>query len=169
MDATPSVSSAIRPYLVVPLLLLVAAVPSFRALGALRGGPLASWRGSVRYALALMFCFTGSAHFNRQRRSLVRMVPSRLPYPGLLVSVTGGLEFLGAAGLIWRRTAALAGRGLAVLLILLFPANVRAARGGLTIGGKPATPLPFRALVQILFVGLLVWATRGTATELVRR
>ncbi len=134
MGATPSVPSAIRPYLVAPLLVLVAAVPSFRALGALRGGPLASWRGSVRHALALIFCFTASAHFNRQRSSLVRMVPPRLPYPGLLVSVTSGLEVLGAAGLTWPRTAALAGRGLAVLLILLFPANVRAARAGLTIG-----------------------------------
>jgi len=37
---------------------------------------------------------------------------------------------------------------LALLLIALFPANIRAAREGLTIRGRPATALPLRTLLQ---------------------
>ena len=155
----------LQPYLVAPLLLLLAATPAFRALGMVGVRPLTTWRGAVRHALALMFCFTGLAHFNRQRDALMQMVPARLPYPEHLVSLTGALEFLGAAGLVRPMTAARAGRGLAVLLILLFPANVQAARRQVAIGGKPATPLPFRTLVQGVFMGLLLWATRETAAE----
>src|SRR5471030_2156339 len=56
-------------------------------------------RGS-RFALALMFALTGVAHFiPRGRAEMVRMVPPRLPRPDLLVTLTGMLELLGAAGL----------------------------------------------------------------------
>ena len=41
----------------------------------------------------------------------------------------------------------------------LFPANVHAARARVDLEGKPATPLWFRAPVQALFIGLLLWAT----------
>ncbi len=154
-----AVPNGIRPYLVAPLLLLLLALPALRALGALGVAPLASWQGTARYALALMFVFTGAAHFTRKRESLVRMVPGWMPLPGLAVTATGLLQFLGAAGLLVPALAPLAGRGLALLLIALFPANVHAARAGIDLDGKPATPLLFRAPVQLLFIGLLLWAT----------
>jgi uncharacterized membrane protein len=47
---------------------------------------------------------------------------------------------------------------LAALLIALFPANVRAARENLTIGGRPATPLPLRAPLQLVFISVLIIA-----------
>ncbi len=112
-----------------------------------------------------MFCFTGLAHFNRQRGALIRMVPAHVPSPEHLVSLTGTLEILGAAGLVTPATATRAGRGLAGLLLVIFPANVWAARRQVTIGEKPATPLPFRTLVQAVFITLLLWATRATGTE----
>jgi hypothetical protein len=37
-------------------------------------------------------------------------------------------------------------------LIALFPANIRAARQGLTIGGRPAAALPLRTLLQLVFL-----------------
>jgi uncharacterized membrane protein len=45
---------------------------------------------------------------------------------------------------------------LALLLIALIPANVRSARENLTIGGRPATPLPLRALLQLVFISALI-------------
>jgi uncharacterized membrane protein len=42
-----------------------------------------------------------------------------------------------------------------VLLIAMFPANVHAARTGVTLRGQPPTPLWFRAPLQL---GLIVWA-----------
>jgi uncharacterized membrane protein len=55
-------------------------------------------------------------------------------------------------------TATVAAVCLAVLLVALFPANVRAAREDLTIGGRPATPLPLRALLQLVFISALMVA-----------
>lgn len=149
-----------RPYLVAPLLLLLASLPPLRALGALGVRPLASWRGAARHALALMFTVTASAHFDARRDDLVRMVPPGLPHPRGLVTATGVLEFLGALGLTVPRAAPLAGGGLTVLLVTLFPANVHAARRRIAIGGKPATPLRFRGLVQAAFIALILWAAR---------
>ena len=71
-----------------------------RSIGALGVTALATWRDSVRYALVVMFVFTGVAHFNKMRRDLAQMIPSYFPQPMFIVYVTGVGEFLGAAGLL---------------------------------------------------------------------
>lgn len=154
-----AVPRGLRPYLVAPLILLLLALPALRALGELGVAPLASWQGAARYALALMFVFTGIAHFTGKRASLLRMVPGWVPFPGLAVTATGVLQFLGAAGLLVPALTPMAARCLALLLLALFPANVHAARARVDLDGKPATPLWFRAPVQLLFIALLLWAT----------
>jgi uncharacterized membrane protein len=75
-----------------------------------------------------------------------------------MVSVTGVLEILGAVGLLIPTTAPVAAACLAMLLIALFPANIRAAREGLTIGGRPATALPLRTLLQLVFIAAVLVA-----------
>ena len=53
-----------------------------------------------------MFTMTGVAHFTPgMRRDMIAIVPPRLPAPGLLVTITGVLELLGAAGLLYRPPA----------------------------------------------------------------
>jgi uncharacterized membrane protein len=132
----------------------------FRGIGALGVAAFATWQHSACYALAVMFVFTGIAHFNKMKNDLVRMVPPLFPRPLLLVYVTGVLEFAGAAGLMLPRLRSLAGVCLIVLLILLFPANVNAAIKRMTLAGKPLTPLWLRAPMQVVFIGLLWWASR---------
>lgn len=132
----------------------------FRGIGALGVAALATWQHSACYALALMFAFTGIAHFNRMKHDLVRMVPAMFPRPLLLVYFTGILEFMGAIGLLLPRFRSLAGTCLIALMIVLFPANVNAAIKGTTLAGKPATPLWLRTPMQIFFAGLLWWSTR---------
>ena len=132
----------------------------FRGIGALGVSPLATWRDSACYALAVMFIFTGIAHFNKMKHDLVRMVPAVFPRPLPLVYFTGVLEFMGAAGLLLPRFRSPAGICLIALLIVLFPANVNAAMKGTTLAGKPATPLWLRTPMQLLFIGLLWWSTR---------
>lgn len=44
------------------------------------------------------------------------------------------------------------------LLAAMFSANVRAARHNLTIGGKTATALPLRTLIQVVFIAALLAA-----------
>jgi uncharacterized membrane protein len=86
------------------------------------------------------------------------MVPPRLPRPGMLVTATGILELVGAAGLLVPTTAPLAAAALAALLVAMFPANVRAATKRLTIGGQPATPLVLRAILQVVFLAAVALA-----------
>src|SRR5260370_38152767 len=78
---------------------LVAAWLVFRAIGAAGVHGLASWQHSALYALAVMFVFTATAHFNKMKHDLAQMIPSSFPRPLLIVYITGVLELLGAAGL----------------------------------------------------------------------
>jgi len=114
--------------------------------------PLDNWTGCLRGGLALMFLFTASAHWGKRRGDLIAMVPRVFPRPDLMVSATGLFEILGGLGLLIPAVAPVAATCLTMLLIGLFPANVRAAREDLTIGGRPATALPLRALLQFVFI-----------------
>jgi uncharacterized membrane protein len=146
--------------LMIVLGLLLAAWLALRGIGALGVTALATWQHSACYALAMMFAFTGIAHFNRMKHDLVRMVPAIFPRPLLLIYFTGTLEFMGVIGLLLPRFRPLAGICLIALLIAMFPANVNAALKGTTLAGKPATALWLRAPMQLVFVGLLWWSTR---------
>jgi uncharacterized membrane protein len=142
----------------VPLLVLLATFALLLVLGRVGVGLFRDWVMALRWALALMFLFTASAHFGPQRPDIVRMVPPALPAPELLVTITGLLEIAGAVGLLVPRFAPLAAVGLALLLLALFPANVYAARHELSIGGRPVTPLVSRAALQLIFVLALLLA-----------
>ena len=70
---------------------------------------MASWRDPARYALVVMFAFTGTAHFNKTKHDLARMIPAFFPQRLWLVYITGVLELLGTLGLMlhqfWRVAA----------------------------------------------------------------
>lgn len=140
------------------LVILLGSWLIFRGLGALGVSALANWHDSARYALALMFIFTATAHFNKMKHDLARMVPQALPQPMLIIYATGVLELLGALGLLLPRFRSVAGICLIVLLMAMFPANMKAAREKLLLRGKPATQLWLRLPMQLLFLGLLWWS-----------
>jgi len=143
----------------VVLSVLLVAWAAFRGVGAAGVPALASWRGAALYALVVMFVFTASAHFNRMKHDLARMIPSYFPRPLLIVYVTGVLELLGAAGLMLPLSRRLAGICLIALLVGMFVANVNAARRGITLRGQPPTPLWLRVPMQVFFIALLWWST----------
>ena len=88
-----------------------------------------SWPQAVAVGLAVMFVMTGVAHFvPAMRRDMIAIVPPRLPAPGLLVTITGVLELIGAVGLLYPPTRVAAAVCLFVLMLVMFPANVYAAR-----------------------------------------
>ncbi|MBL7254827.1 DoxX family protein [Paractinoplanes lichenicola] len=145
-----------------PLLALIVGSVLARLVGLLGVEALDGWWPALRVGLALMFVLTGLAHFGLGRREgLIAMVPPSLPNPGLLVTVTGVLELAGAVGLLLPATARLAAGCLAVLMLLMFPANVSAARRHLELGGEPVTPLKARIPMQALFVAAAVAVTLG--------
>jgi uncharacterized membrane protein len=142
----------------IPFIVLVIATLLLRGIGAAGVTVLHNWAWCLRGGLALMFLFTASAHWGKRRADLIAMVPRAFRRPDLMVSATGVAEMLGAVGLLIPAIAPMAAACLAVLLIALFPANIRAARERLTIGGRPATGLPLRTFLQLAFVAALLVA-----------
>ena len=143
------------------LMVLLVSWAAFRAIGAAGVQGLSSWQDSARYALAVMFIFTAMAHFNKMKHDLARTIPAYFPRPLLLVYITGVLEVMGAAGLLVPQFRRLAGICLIALLAGMFVANVNAAQSGVTLRGKPPTPLWLRSPMQVFFIALLWWSTRA--------
>lgn len=140
------------------LFVLLGSLVVFRGLGALGIEVFGTWVAATRYALAVMLVFTASAHFTRMREDLVRMMPSWVPWPRAMVYFTGGCELLGAVGLLIPSLRLASGIALVAFFILVFPANVKAARSEVTLGGRAATPLWLRAPMQLIFIGLTLWS-----------
>jgi uncharacterized membrane protein len=112
-----------------------------------------SWPAAIAVGLAAMFLVTGIAHFvNPLRRDLIAIVPPQLPAAGLLVTVTGVLELLGAVGLLYPPTRVAAAISLGVMMLAMFPANVYASRMP-TPPKSMTTQLPLRTVEQFVFVG----------------
>ncbi len=87
------------------------------------------WPDAAAVGLAAMFVMTGVAHFvNPLRRDMIAIVPPRLPAAGPLVTITGVLELVGAAGLLYPPTRVAAAVCLFVLMLVMFPANIYASR-----------------------------------------
>jgi uncharacterized membrane protein len=143
------------------LVVLLIAWAVLRAIGAAGVHALASWQHSACYALAVMFVFTATAHFSKMKHDLSRMIPAYFPQPLQIVYITGVLEIAGALGLIVPETRKLATVCMIALLIGMFIANVNAAQKGVTLRGKPPTPLWLRTPMQVLFIALLWWSSRG--------
>jgi uncharacterized membrane protein len=146
----------------VPLLVLIVTTLLARLVGRFGAAPLRNWPAATRVGLAVMFLFTAVAHFNSMRADMIRMVPPAFPNPELLVTFTGICEILGALGLLVKRTRKAAAVALIVFLIAVLPANIHAARSGITLRGAPATPLVPRIALQVFFIGLVWWS--GVAT-----
>lgn len=144
----------------VVLLILVLSCLIFRGLGFASIPAFASWQASARDALSLMLIFTGVSHFTFMTEDFVRMIPPSIPWPRTLVYFTGVCEMAGAVGLLlpeFRRASAYA---LIAFFLTVLPANIHAARAGVTLRGKPATSLWLRIPMQILFIAIAFWSAR---------
>lgn len=151
---------------------LVVSLLVFRLLGALGVRRFGTWRVSAAHALAAMLVLTASAHFvpadvtfMPNHADMVRMVPPFVPFPSFMVYASGVLELLGAAGLVLTGTRRAAGISLAVLFVLLLPANVHAALSDTPFGGEAATPLWLRIPEQVLYIAIALWAARATVSD----
>ncbi|RNB83884.1 hypothetical protein EDM59_15300 [Brevibacillus nitrificans] len=142
----------------VPFYVLVGAFLLFKILGLIGLTYFEGWHTSLQGAVAVMLLLTASAHWGAKRPDLIRMVPPIFPKPGLIVTATGLLEIAGAIGILFPATSQATSTGLAVLLVAMFPANVRAAREHVTIGGRPVPKLPLRTVLQVVFLAAVLLA-----------
>lgn len=131
----------------------------FRALGFAGVAAFASWQASARVALAVMLFFAASAHFTSMKEDLARMVPPWVSWPRAAVLFTGVCEVAGGAGLLAPGLRRAAGWALVVFFLAVLPANIHAARAGITLRGRPATALLLRIPMQVLFIALAWWST----------
>lgn len=116
----------------------------------------------ARVAAAVMFVMIGVAHLVSPRK-LVYMIEGMLPFPFSLVIFTGILEILLGVGLLIPALQYYAGWGLIILLIAMFPANIRVAVKKLPApGGLPAKPWYTwsRLLFQPLYIWWIWWVIR---------
>lgn len=141
----------------IPFLVLLFTFAICRAIG-LAVPYFGEWQHCLRVALAAMFLLTASAHWGKRRVDLVRMVPPAFPHPDMWVTFTGIAEVAGAFGLLWQPTLRAASVGLALLLLVVFPANVHAAKRQLTIDGRKVPGLAVRTLLQVVFLTAVIAA-----------
>jgi uncharacterized membrane protein len=144
-----------------PLITLLVGSIVARIVGSLGVGYVNSWTAAIAVGLAAMFVLTGVAHFApRMRADLIAIVPPRLPAPGVLVTVTGVLELLGAVGLLLPVTRVAAAVCLLVLMLAMFPANVYASR----MPNPPksmTTRLSLRTAIEVVFLAAAVAVAVG--------
>ena len=109
-----------------------------------------------RMALAIMFVFTGVAHFF-MIESMSRMLPDFVPFRPEIIVLSGVAEIVLGLGLVFERTYRLAGILMILFLVAILPSNVYAAIMRVEVGGHAAGPvyLLFRVPLQMLFIG---WA-----------
>jgi uncharacterized membrane protein len=110
--------------------------------------------------VAILFIGSGILHFVRPA-PYAGIVPYALPHPLLLVYVSGLAELAGGIGVLIPQVRILAGRGLILLLIAVFPANVQ-----MLVSARAANAphwweaiLWLRLPVQVL---LIAWVWRAT-------
>jgi len=85
-------------------------------------------------ALALLFTTSGILHFVFQD-FLTAAIPEWIPNHGALVSLTGILELLGAAGLLLPPLREIAAWALIALLVAVFPVNIQMLASARALGG----------------------------------
>ena len=122
---------------------------------------LRSWQAKTAVALALMFLFAATGRL-ANIEGLVQKLPASLPLRREAVYLSGVVEVLGAVGLLLPRLRRLAGLGIILFLLVVFPANVNVAVHNLQIPGFPSAPIVqwIRLPLQFVLIGLTWWATQ---------
>lgn len=110
--------------------------------------------------LALFFFVAGIMHFV-QDDAFAAIVPPLLPFPNLIVWVTGIMELIFAAGLVWPKYRKLSGFWLAPYLLAVLPANIYMAMYNIPMGEMTASPtaLWVRVVLQFPLIVLILWAS----------
>jgi len=111
-----------------------------------------------RYVFGLLFVLAGVMHFVNPGFYL-KIMPPYLPLHLELVYLSGVFEFVLGALLLFKRWARLAGWGLILLLIAVFPANIYVYQHQELVPGTPTLHL-LRLPLQAVLILWAYWYTR---------
>ena len=110
--------------------------------------------------MSIFYISVGISHFTSPIW-YVQIVPPFLPYKLELVYISGYFEILFGGMLFFKKTRFLAGWGLILLLIAVYPANIYLAQtNGLAMNTTPFIAWG-RLPVQFIFIGLAYWHSKG--------
>jgi uncharacterized membrane protein len=120
-------------------------------------------RTGLRCLFAAFFAVAGANHFYKPEWYL-KIMPPALPYPLLLLYLSGLLETALGLALLSKKHRGKAGWGLAALLLAIFPANIyMAARPEAFPAFKPWV-LWARLPLQFVLIGLVLWSARRNSS-----
>ena len=109
--------------------------------------------------MGIFYISIGFSHFTSPIW-YVQIVPPYLPYKLELVYISGLFEILFGGMLFFKRTRFIAGWGLILLLIAVYPANIYLAQtNGAAMNTTPLIAWG-RLPVQFIFVGLAYWHSK---------
>lgn len=113
----------------------------------------------VRVLFAAFFVVAGVTHFTN-RDFFTSIVPPYLPWPEMLVYVSGVAEIVLGVMLLVPATMRLAAWGLIALLIAVFPANIHMAMNPQLYPDVSMAALLIRLPLQAVMVAIAYWFTR---------
>ncbi len=119
-------------------------------------------REAVRIGFALFFIAAGANHFVTPEWYLANQMPPWVPFPHFMLYGTGAAEIVGGIGLFVPALRLWAMRGLLLLLVAIFPANVHMFAEALAQNGWSSTTvgLLFRLPLQAVFMYAVWWSSR---------
>ena len=114
---------------------------------------------------ALFFVVAGVSHFLSDDK-FVAIVPPLLPFPYLIVWVTGLMEIGMGVMLLCPHYRPRVGVVLSLFLLAVLPANIYMAMAGIPFGESAASPtaLWIRVALQFPLIAVIYWATRPAKT-----
>jgi uncharacterized membrane protein len=125
----------------------------------------------MRWVLATLMIVLGVLHFVAVD-AFAQIVPPALPFPRVLVWISGVFEIALGLALIPERTRRMAGFCLVALYVAVFPANVYMAVADVRIGDLPPVPpwlLWARLPLQVVFIAWALWVSRTRRFTLTSR
>ena len=115
---------------------------------------------------ALFFVAAGVMHFVSVE-SFAAIVPPLLPFPKLIVWVTGLMEIAMGVMLLCPHYRPRVGVVLSLFLLAVLPANIYMAMAVIPFGDSAASPaaLWIRVALQFPLIAVIYWATRPAKTK----
>ena len=119
-------------------------------------------RTPLRWLFAFFLAGVGVQHFTDPQIFIDIMPPYLQAWDLELVYISGVFEILGGIGLLVPQTRKIAGVGIILLLLAVFPANIHMAINDVPFQGERLPPmvrwgrLPF----QLVFIAIAWWTSR---------
>lgn len=122
-------------------------------------------KSALCICFALFFVLAGVLHFVKVD-NFAAIVPPLLPFPKVIVWVTGIMEIAMGVMLLCPHFRPRVGVLLCLFLLAVLPANIYMAMAGIPFGDSVSSPaaLWIRVALQFPLIAIIYWATRPVKT-----